>query len=501
MKSATRREYLQGSLVGACWLGWHASSWSQVPVAGPNSEIRLGIIGLGGLDVIGGVGGRGRQLIDALEHVPGAKITAICDVDEAVLQHEVERFRKRGADVKTYADLRHVFDDPNIDAVVVATPNHWHALATVWACDAGKDVYVEKPFSHDLWEGRQMVAAARKHGRMVQVGMQRRSSTTLPGVFEYLRSGEIGSIRCAHAVVYRARDGIGSVASPMSIPPTVDYDLWCGPVGKSPLMRTQLHYEWHWFWSTGNGEIGNNGIHTIDVARWGLNQNAPPRRVMSIGGRYAVEDSAETPNTQIAIMDYEPAPLICEIRNVRKGRGNDAIGEFRGVARGLVIDCEGGYCTERPSGEMEVFDRQGKSIKQFPSIGADREMVPRHLSNFLDAIRSRDSSLLAAEAQEGHDSAACFHLANVSHRLGSVRSREEIAEATKGHPEFSDAFARCDDYLKANGVDLGGAGGVIGPWVEYDANRDRFTGEFAEQASRLSRKEYRKPFVVPQLVE
>ena len=226
----------------------------------PNDTVRVAVIGLGSTTAAGGVGGRGHQLIPRVREVPGARIVALCDVDQAHLDREAKPFKDRDEQIATHRDLRRVLDDKTIDAVVIALPNHWHALATVWACQAGKDVYVEKPFSYNLWEGEQMVAAARKYGRMVQVGTQNRSSTLLRQVFDYLRSGQIGSIRYAHALVYRARDGIGTVNKPTPLPDTVDYDLWCGPAPKTPLLRKQLHYEWHWFWATGNGEIGNNGI-------------------------------------------------------------------------------------------------------------------------------------------------------------------------------------------------------------------------------------------------
>jgi predicted dehydrogenase len=458
----------------------------------------LAVIGLGGLNVVGGVGGRGRQLIDALVDVPGTRVAAICDVDESLLRHEVERFRRRGQSVKTHADLRRVFDDPDIDAVLIATPNHWHALATVWACEAGKDVYVEKPFSHNLWEGRQMIAAADRYGRMIQVGTQRRSSEIWPQVFEFLGRGELGTIRVAHAVIYRARDGIGKVTSPTSIPQSVDYDLWCGPVAKTPLMRKQLHYEWHWLWATGNGEIGNNGIHTIDVARWALNQDGPPPRAMSVGGRYGFDDAGETPNTQVAIMDYQPVPLICEIRNWRVGRGAAAMGRYRGTEKGLVIDCQGGYCKEDSSG-ITVFDERGKKIREFPAVGAGKTTTVAHLANFVDAVRSRDETILNAGPQVGHDSAACFHLANLSHRLGSLASFDDIAASDKSEPAWSDAIDRCVEYLASNGLKLDQSRITNGPWVQYDANRDQLSGQWAERANELSRTAYREPFVVPRL--
>ena len=248
--------------------------------------------------------------------MPEAKVVSLCDVDEHVLGHGVELLKKENQTVSAHTDMRRVFDDKNVDAVLVALPNHWHALATVWACQAGKDVYVEKPFCHNIWEGRQMIAAARQHKRMVQVGTQSRSSELLPEVFKAIQGGMVGPMRVVHALIYRPRPGIGMVSSPTPVPNDVDYDLWCGPARPLPVMRPHLHYEWHWFWETGNGEIGNNGPHTIDIARWALGQNSAPRRVMSIGGRFGEPDSAETANTQVAIFDYEPAPLICEVRNL-----------------------------------------------------------------------------------------------------------------------------------------------------------------------------------------
>src|SRR5882724_7174919 len=232
MKTITRRKFLNSSMTAGLALGMPrivlgAKGPSRSP--GPNDTVRVAVIGLGSTTVVGGVGGRGHLLIPRVREVPGAKIVALCDVDQAHLDRETQPFKDRSEEVATYRDLRRVLDDKSIDAVIIALPNHWHALATVWACQAGKDVYVEKPFSYNLWEGQQMVAAARKYGRMVQVGTQNRQSTLLRQVFEYLHSGPIGPIRYAHTLVYRARDGIGTVNTPTPLPASVNYDLWCGP--------------------------------------------------------------------------------------------------------------------------------------------------------------------------------------------------------------------------------------------------------------------------------
>jgi len=465
---------------------------------GPNDAVRVAVIGLGATKAVGGVGGRGHQLIPRLREVPGVRIVALCDVDREFQDREAQPFKARGEEVALYTDLRRVLEDKAIDAVVIATPNHWHALATVWACQAGKDVYVEKPCSYNIWEGRQMVAAARKYGRMVQVGMQSRSSSLLRQAFDSLRKGELGPIRFAHALIYRARDGIGTVSAPTPPPATADYDLWCGPAPKGPLMRKQLHYEWHWFWATGNGEMGNNGVHDIDLCRWALGQNGPAPRAISIGGRFAFNDCGQTANTQIALLDYQPAPVICEIRNVRAAQGADAMGNFRGRHSGVLIECEGGYFAGDASGGA-LFDNQDKKIRDLPDDGSYGRLETTHLSNFAAAVRSRKAGDLAAEVWQGHCSAACCHAANISYRLGKKSAPEAIRESVRGNRELLDAFERCSEYLRQNGVGLDATPAVLGPWVTYDSKQERFVSDFAGQANELSQRHYRQPFAVPEI--
>jgi len=479
LKRTTRRDFLKASATAVLASG--IPSWTSAA----GTDVRIAVAGLGGIDIPGSVGGRGRQLIKSFQAVPGAKIVALCDVDQTILDHSVQEFKKRGENVAAHADFRRVLDDKNIDAVVLALPNHWHALGTIWACQAGKDVYVEKPMSYNIWEGRQMVAAARKFGRVVQVGTQRRASRALPQAFEYLRSGQLGQIRCAHALVYRARTGIGKVSAPTPVPATVDYDLWCGPSPKTPLMRGQLHYEWHWVWPTGNGEMGNNGVHMMDICRWGLGQNQPPPRAMSIGNRFAFNDAAETPNVHIAFLDYQPVPIICEIRNVQATKASP-MGKCRNAERGIVIVCEGGHFSGDYTGGT-VFDNKGAKVKEFKDGRSTRELEVAHIANFIAAIRSRKTGSLNAESQVGHVSAACCHMANVSHRLGKQTSPDGIRETIKANPTLSDAFDRCREYLRENGVDLGKTPAVLGPWVTFD------------EASKHYRRKDRAPFVVPEI--
>jgi predicted dehydrogenase len=494
MKSITRRSFLKTSFTA----GLIAGAPALIHAAEKSDAVRLAIIGLGGLNIPGSVGGRGRQLISALRKTPGNKIVALCDVDQTILDDGVAAFRKRGEAVDVFKDPRQVFESKSVDAVVVALPNHWHALATIWACQAGKDVYVEKPFSHDIWEGRQMVAAARKYRRMVQVGTQNRSSSALKEAFDYVRSGAIGSIRHAHALVYRPREGIGSVSAPVAPPASVDYDLWCGPTQKRPLNRPHLHYEWHWFWDTGNGEMGNDGVHVIDICRWALGSSALPPRVVSIGGRFGTQDSAETPNTQIAFFDYKPAPLICEVRNLKTPTSKDGIGKFRGRESGIVLDCEGGYVVG-DSSAVNILGLHGEKLKQFLPNSPTENIEVSHLTAFLNAVRSRKPSDLAAEASIGHHSAGCCHMANVSHRLGRTAPPDAIADTARADTQLSDAFERCREYLSDNGVNLGRAPAVLGPSLTLDSHAEKFVGTFAAEANQLCRREYRQPFVVPDL--
>ena len=497
MKRLTRREFLKSSTAAGLAFGVPG----LLAAGGSDSEVRIAVVGLGGIKIPGSVGGRGRQLIKSFREVPGVKIVALCDVDRAILDDGVKTFKERGETVAAHADYRRVLDDKNIDAVVLATPNHWHALGTIWACQAGKDVYVEKPFAYNIWEGRQMVAAARKCNRIVQVGTQRRSSAVLPMAFEYLRGGAIGAIRFAHALVYRARTGLGAVSAPTPVPETVDYDLWCGPAPKRPLMRKQLHYEWHWVWPTGNGEMGNNGVHVTDICRWGLGLNQPPPRAMSIGGRFAFNDAGETPNSQVAIFDYQPAPIICEIRNVSREASPKAagtLGKFRNSTGGIVIVCEGGYFAGDFTGGA-VFDNAGKKAREFQDGRKSGEIEISHAANFIAAVRSRKADTLAAGASVGQASAACCHMANTSHRLGKQSAPEEIRERIRSNGELSDAFERCRENLRENGVDLGVTPAVLGPWVTFDSRQESFVGEWADQANALSRRKDRAPFVVPKM--
>ena len=497
MTRVTRRRFLQSSFVGGlalCHHGTMAAPFSR-PL-GANDDVRVAMVGLGQLGGPG-VGARGRQLIDRLRKTPNVRIVALCDVDKQILDREQQRFATWNGRVKSYTDMRDVLKDPDIDAVFIATPNHWHALATIWACQAGKDVYVEKPASYSIWEGRQMVAAARKYERIVQVGTQARSSDVSKQAVEFIQSGQLGKVLYAHAIIYRRRTSIGKVNGPQPVPPSVDYNLWLGPAPQTELMRSVFHYDWHWDWATGNGEIGNNGVHFLDRCRWLLGQSGLPRRAMSIGGRFTFDDDGQTPNTLIALLDYEPAPIICEVRGLPEKPGSKAMDKFRSINVGLIIQCEGGSYVGSRTGV--VYDGKGREITTFTDRREPSEQVSPHQANFVKAMRSRNVGALNAEILDGHLSAALCHMANVSHRLGMQAEPNAMIEATQGNPQWSDAFGRFRHHLGANGVDLGKTHATLGPWVTLDSDSETFVGEFAKQANALSRRDYRRPFVVPEI--
>jgi len=476
MRLISRREFVKGSVAAGVTL---AIPFSRV--RGANDDIRVAVVGMRN---------QGSNHINWFRNIPGVRVVAICDADKDVIDREEKKFKERNEKVDIYVDYRKLLEDKNIDAIITATPNHWHALVTIWGCQAGKDVYVEKPVSYNIWEGRKMVEAARKYKRIVQGGTQRRSDEGLQEAIEYIQQGNLGKILIVYGIVYVRRGSIGKVDGPQPIPESVDYNLWCGPAPKAPLMRKSLHYDWHWVWPTGNGDLGNNGIHFTDICQWFLGKSTLPRRVMSIGGRFGYIDDGETPNTQIVFLDYKPAPIIFEVRGLPKAKGDSAMDDFRGTRAGVVVQCEGGYFVGG-----WAYDNKGKKIKQFKVTGGSG-----HHANFIKAVRSRKVSDLHADIAEGHLSSALCHLGNISHRIGKEASRDKVMEAIKGNKEMVDSFERFQEHLLVNGVDVKATPRILGPWLEIDTDNERFIGDFHEEANKLLRRQYREPFVVPEQV-
>src|SRR5437016_2243190 len=459
-----------------------AEASASVSVVGANGDIRCAVVGFHG---------RGQSHIQDLRGLKGVRLVALCDVDSKVLERGVASCESAGQKVQGYTDVRKLLENKDIDVVTFATPNHWHSLGSIWAVQAGKDVYVEKPVSHNVWEGRQLVDAARKYNRIVQAGTQSRSSSGIAEAIAWVREGQIGKILRSRGLCYKRRGSIGKVTGPQPVPESIDYDLWCGPAPKEPLMRKNLHYDWHWVLPTGNGDLGHQGIHEMDVARWVLGEQALSPRVLSIGGRLGYEDDGTTPNTLIVFHDYKPAPLVYEVRGLPSGAGSAEMDKYHGAGIGIVTDCEGGSMVIPSYSNANILDKDGNEIKKFKGGSS-------HFANFIDAVRSRKHTDLKADILEGHLSSALCHTANVSYRLGQPHSPEEIRDAVKDNKDLAEMLGRMEEHLGANNVDLHKSPATLGKLLNMDPQTEHFLDN--PEANKLLTREYRAPFVVPEKV-
>ncbi len=460
----------------------------QSRIIGANDDIRVAVVGFNS---------RGKDHISGFKKIKGVRIVALCDVDSEVLAKGRAELQKDGIQVETFTDVRKLLERGDIDAISTATPNHWHSLLAVWSCQAGKDVYVEKPVSHNVWEGAQIVKAARKYGRIVQTGTQSRSNPGLREAIAWLHAGNLGKVLVARGLCYKPRQSIGRVSGPTAVPGTIDYDLWCGPAPMAPLMREKLHYDWHWQFVTGNGDLGNQGIHQMDIARWALREKTLSPFVFSVGGRFGYKDDGDTPNSQFVYHGYEKAPLIFEVRGLPKSkefqdnRWAKNMPDYHGAQVGVVIECEGGRMVIPSYDSAKAFDKSGKEIKSWRE-GAD------HYANFIGAMRSRRNADLNAEILEGHLSSALCHTGNISYQLGSRLVPDAVRERLKGEPMAQETFGRLAEHLGANGVDIASQPVVLGERLRMDVSKERFRGNAAAN-QRLTR-EYRKGFEVPERV-
>ena len=476
-----RRDFL--SVAAAAGTAALTSSWAH---ARETKEIRVAVIG---------VNGRGPTHLASL----ASNVTAICDVDSEILARQVAKFEKDfGRKVKAYSDYRDMVISSDIDAVTIATPNHTHSLIAIAAINAGKHVYCEKPVSHNVWEGQQLVAAAQRSGLAVQCGTQSRSAPAVQRAVEFVRSGQLGKLQYVIGTCYKPRLPIGKLDKPLEIPKTVDYDLWCGPAAKVDLYRPRLHYDWHWDYNTGAGDLGNQGIHQMDIARWFVGKDELAPRTISIGARVGYDDAGNTANSQVVLHDYAEAPIVFETRGLPRSKAGQRTWEasmdiYRRSQMGVVVQCEGGFVMV-PTSYVDAFayDRDGKLVKHFNGWG-------NHFGNWLDAVAAGDPSQLNAPIRQGHLSSALCHVGNVSHRTGEQRTANEIADMVAGNPLLAASFDRLATHLRANDVDVDSAPGALtaGTWLTVDPVAEQVVDNAA--AAKLWKREYRSGFEVPQL--
>ncbi|MHB8655493.1 MAG: Gfo/Idh/MocA family protein [Terriglobia bacterium] len=457
----SRRDFLKNSAkTGAGLAALSGITFITHPerVFGANDRVRVAVCGLHG---------QGFVHVRMYSKLPNVEVAAVCEVDENVLNERLATMQNnmKLPKPKTYTDVRKLMDDKSIDAISIATPNHWHSLMAIWGCQAGKDVYVEKPCSHNWWEGRQLVRAAQKYNRIVQHGTNSRSGDAIIEAVQKMRDGLIGEIYLSRGLCFKWRDTIGR-APQQPVPAGVHYNLWTGPAPLKPFTKNRFHYNWHWIWDTGNGDLGNQGIHELDVARWGLGVDFPVK-ASAIGGHFMFDDDQQTPNTLNCAYEFE-APdgkrkmLEFEVRhwitNHEAGIGSGAFGS-KGVPPAGLTAPEAKVANNRrarprlgPSAgdhntignifygskgylAMEGYDSYKSWLGEEQEPGPGKHGGGNNWANFIDCVRSRKKEDLHAPIEEGHKSATLIHLANASYRLGRTIQFDPKTQSAVGDDE------------------------------------------------------------------
>ncbi|MEX0718672.1 MAG: Gfo/Idh/MocA family oxidoreductase [Planctomycetaceae bacterium] len=474
MSRQTRRSFLKSAAATAAAssvfpLFTIAGTKASGQVLGANDAIRLAVLGMGV---------RGPQHIDMFTRQKGVKIVAVCDPDQKRIDARSGKVKEHlGSDPKTAQDPRPLIEDQNIDAITIAAPNHWHSLLGIWGCQAGKDVYCEKPCSHSVWEGAKLVEAARKYGKIVSHGTQQRSEARKLRRAQEIAEGKHGKLLVSRAFVFRGRGSIG-FKNPATPPSHLNWDVFLGPAPQQPYHENIVHYNWHWFWDFGGGDMANNGIHSIDAARWMVPNGKLPRSVLCVGGRFGYKDQAETPNTQYVVFEYADGTLLtCEMR---------------------------GLPTKSPQGPEQVFD-ENASVSPIEVTSPDDVKNPladrgpgNIFENWIAAVRARDPKMLDAHIHEGHYSTIHCHLANISYRLGQEVPFDAKKNAFGDDKEAGETFGKLKEHLKDNGVELSETTYRLGRKLVLDPETEMVEND--KEANELFRREYRAPFVVPETV-
>ena len=449
---------------------------------GANETVTIGIVGLG-------IRGAGEQL-PRFAKLPNVKVVAMADPDRERTDAAIKKLEENfGQKADGYADMRKIFERKDVDAIGNATMNYWHGLGTIWACEAGKHVYCEKPLSHFIWEGQQIVKAAEKYNRIVQCGTQNRSRQSTRDIMEYIQSGNIGKIKYITAFANKPRTSVGKRTEPLPIPANVDYDLWCGPAQDGPVYRDRLQYDCSFTWNMGDGESANQGVHEIDIARWVLGINELPRRVISLGGRFLWNDAADVPNTQIIYYDYPEAPILYEVHNLRENKDPKSnAANTLGFGVGIIIHCEAGKAFIS-YGDAIVYDTENKKAASWST-------PETHFENFIDAIRSGRKEDLNSDALVGHISTTICNAGNVSYRLGKPASVSEQKAAIADVPLFGEMHERYLQHIAQHDINPNTT--VLGPWLTCDPVNECFMDN--AEANKIVRGRYRSPYLVKEIV-
>ncbi len=481
MSRLNRRRFLQTAAATAAVSPFVISGTkSSGNVIGSNERINHAVVG---------INGRGQSHISGFGGMDDVQVVCLVDPDTRLFDARSKSVEKHeGKAPKCVQDVRVALEDKNIDTISIATPNHLHSLISIWGCQAGKDVYVEKPLSHNVFEGRQLVKAAKKYDRIVQHGTQNRSSQGLANVIAAVQSGRYGKLTVSKGYCCKPRWSIGT--KPVSAPPQgLDFDLWLGPAQKHDYHGNLVHYNWHWFWEFGNGDTGNQGVHEIDVARWAIPNATLPTKVWSLGGRFAYEDQGETPNTQVTVFEYGDVKLLFETRGLVGKYNQDRMvtNEF--------------FTTEGKISKDGTFTPNGGGKSEKVKVDEDdqREKVTSGgpFGSFITAVRSRKNSDLNCDAEVGHYSSALCHLANISYRLGKPVPFNGRTKGLGENQQVRESLEAVRENLTAVGVPLEETEYLLGRELAFDPKTEKFDDPAANE---MLTRAYREPFVVPENV-
>jgi predicted dehydrogenase len=497
MSRQSRRTFLKQAAATAAGFATItiAGTKSSGKVLGANDTVRVGVAG---------IHGRGGDHISELLQVKGVQITYLIDPDSSLFKLQTNAIKTKGGNVpKCVADIRKALEDKDLDAITIATPNHWHSLLTIWGCQAGKDVYVEKPCSHTVFEGRKCIEAAEKYGRVVQHGTQQRSEGGRPAEIAALHAGRWGKLLVSKGYICKPRPSIGFKQA--SDPPKeLDFDLWLGPASKRPFHRNLVHYNWHYFWDFGNGEIGNQGVHQADVAHWAVKGATLPTRVWSVGGRLGYKDQGQTPNMLLAVYEFGDVTVVLEVRGFVAGvTAEKKSSKSKGKAEG-----------EKPvetfpfkvTNEFYTSEGMVRDGKFYPKDGGkvhDVKVEPAKVTpggafgSFIQCVRQRNPKAVNAPIQAAHYSAALCHLANISYQLGKAVPFSQEPDGLD-NAQVAESWEMIKRNLKGVGVELDKETYVMGRTLKIDPQAERFIGD--EEANKLLTREYRAPYVVPEEV-
>ena len=475
----TRRNFLTTTTIAAGL----ATTCQAMPWRRPTLEkLRVGVVGFGG---------RGKGLIGAVRSSRSAEIVAYADVDKKIL----EKQDSGRNDLFRTQDFRNLLDRKDIDVIVSATPNHWHALLTVLAVQAGKHVYIEKPISHCMFESDAVVAAANRYGKLVQCGFQNRSDSALTGFFARLNQGEFGKVLSVQATCYRPRKTIGKLNKPLNVPAHIDYSIWLGPAADQPIMRPRFHYDWHWDFNTGNGDVGNQGPHEWDLMNWALGDTGSlPTSIQAAGNRFGWNDAGNTPNVMAVTGIKDSIPFTFEVMDLRPGckpPSGQGVGIIVQTEKGQFVGGRGGgKYTAKGSGKSETFKRKP---------GEDPTHV--HMQNFFDAILSNDRKQLRSDCQVAAKSSSMAHMANVSYLMGKDAQENDISTQLSGHDIATQMTSRLLQAPKIFDSKLSGSTKwILGPKLEFDNSANQFVGNLASEANSKKRREkYRNGFDFPKV--